>query len=233
MDFDYKKVVFQCFNYLDLSVFDIDKVENIKNLEDCIKYYERETISEFKCEKCEGEIMMKNTIYKLPQILIICFNRVYNNEHFNHLVEYPEYFYSNDYFSEKPKLLYPSNSKEENLYSLNGLIIHFGTANSGHKTSFCKNFFNNNWYFFNDSSRYLIDKNKIFKETFLLIYENKNYLCENIEDIKKVCDNNYTSSNYSIYDYEKNHKKKINKNKNRNNNYNYNNYENFEFLDCL
>ena len=207
---DYKKVVFQCFNYLDLSVFDIDKDKKIKNLEDCIKYYERETISEFKCEKCEGEIMMKNTIYKLPQILIICFNRVYNNEHLNHLVEYPEYFNSNDYFSEKPKLLYPSNSKEENLYSLNGLIIHFGSANSGHKTSFCKNFFNNNWYYFNDSSisfiNYITKSVLNRKDTFLLVYQNSsiNINSNDKKLIKNKCDkhckgkyiNNSISNNY-------------------------------------
>ena len=227
---EYKKVVFQCFNYLDLSVFDIDKNKKINNLEDCIKYYERETISEFKCENCEGEIIMKNTIYKLPQILIICFNRVYNNEHLNHLVKYPEYFNSNNYFCEKPKLLYPSYSKEENLYSLNGLIIHFGSANSGHKTSFCKNFFNNNWYYFNDSSVYFINNNnKIFdnKEAFLLVYEKSNYLCKNIEDIKKVCDNNSIINNYSTNFYKNNrNKKKNNKNKYKNNYYGNNNYYN-------
>ncbi len=192
---EYKKVVFQCFNYLDLSVFDIDKDKKINNLEDCIKYYEKETISQFKCEKCGGEIIMKNIIYKLPKILIICFNRVYNYEHLNHLVKYPEYFNSNDYFSEKPKLLFPSNSKEENIYSLNGLIIHYGSANSGHKISFCKNFFNNNWYEFNDNSKYYIKcKNEILnlQHAFLLVYEiNQNEFYNNLDEIKKKCDANY------------------------------------------
>ena len=194
---EYKKIIFQCFNYLDLSVFDIDNNSKINNLEDCIKYYEKETISQFKCEKCGGEIIMKNIIYKLPKILIICFNRVYNNEHLNHLVEYPEYFNPNDYyFSENPKLLFPSNTKEENLYSLNGLIIHYGSANSGHKISFCKNFFNNNWYEFNDSSICLIDciKNDILnlKHAFLLVYEiNENEFYNNLDEIKKKCDANY------------------------------------------
>jgi ubiquitin C-terminal hydrolase len=209
---NYKKVVFQCFNYLDLSVFDIDNNSKINNLEDCIKYYEKETISQFKCEKCGGEIIMKNIIYKLPKILIICFNRVYNNEHLNHLVEYPEYFNSNDYFSEKPKLLFPSNSKEENLYSLNGLIIHFGSANSGHKTSFCKNFFYDNWYYFNDSSRYsinIITKDVLNrKDAFLLVYQNSSIdiKLNDKKSIKYKCDNNCKNkfinkyiSNYFIF----------------------------------
>ncbi len=159
---------------------------------------------------------MKNIIYKLPKILIICFNRVYNNEHLNHLVEYPEYFNSNDYFSEKPKLLFPSNSKEENLYSLNGLIIHYGSANSGHKISFCKNFFNNNWYEFNDNSKYYIKyQNEILnlKHAFLLVYEiNQNKLYNNLEEIKKKCDKNY-NNNFSYLSYNnikyKKKKKKI------------------------
>jgi hypothetical protein len=206
---DYKKIVFQCFNYLDLSVFDIDKNKKINNLEDCIKYYEKETISQFKCEKCGGEIIMKNIIYKLPKILIICFNRVYNNEHLNHLVKYPEYFNPNDYFSEKPKLLFPSNSKEENLYSLNGLIIHFGSANSGHKTSFCKNFFNDNWFYFNDSSKYsikFITKDVLNrKDAFLLVYQNSSIDINSNDKklIKKKCDNNCKNKfiNKSIPNY--------------------------------
>ena len=211
---EYNKVVFQCFNYLDLSVFDIDNNTKINNLEDCIKYYEREIKSEFKCEKCGGEIIMKNIIYKLPKILIICFNRVYNNEHLNHLVEYPEYFNPNNYFSEKPKTLF--NTKEENLYSLNGLIIHFGSANSGHKTSLCKNFFNDNWYYFNDNSKYYIKNQKEIlnlKHAFLLVYEINQNKLDNIEDIKKVCDKNY-NNNFS-YMFQ-NNIKIIKKNKNYN-----------------
>jgi len=206
---EYKKVVFQCFNYLDLSVFDIDKNKIINNLEDCIKYYEREIKSEFKCEKCGGEIIMKNIIYKLPKILIICFNRVFNYEHLNHLVKYPEYFNPNNYFSEKPKTLFPSNTKEENLYSLNGLIIHFGLANSGHKTSFCKNFFNDNWFYFNDSSKYsikFITKDVLNrKDAFLLVYQNSSIDINSIDkkSIKKKCDINCKNKfiNKSIPNY--------------------------------
>jgi len=225
---DYKKVVFQCFNYLDLSVFDIDKNKKINNLEDCIKYYEREIKSEFKCEKCGGEIIMKNIIYKLPKILIICFNRVYNNEHLNHLVKYPEKFNPIDYFSEKPKLLFPSNTKEENLYSLNGLIIHYGTAYSGHKISFCKNFFNDNWYEFNDNSIYSINyiKNEILnlKHAFLLVYEiNQKELYNNLEEIKTKCDDNYTNINYKNLI---NINKKIKRKKKYNNNNIINNKKN-------
>ena len=68
-----------------------------------------------------------------------------------------------------------SQTDNNNYYSLNGIIIHYGTANSGHKTAFCKNFFNNNWYYFNDSSKYKIDfitKDILDrKDTFLLVYQ--------------------------------------------------------------
>jgi ubiquitin C-terminal hydrolase len=202
---DYKKIVFQCFNYLDISVIDIDKRKKINNLEDCIKYYEKETKSEYKCDECkEGEIIMKNTIYKLPKILIFSFNRVYNEYHLNHTIDYPECFNSNDYFEEKPNLLFKSNLSQQNQYSLNGIIIHYGSADSGHKTAFCKNFFNNNWYFFNDSFKYLInDKNEILneKDAFLLIYQNeKECYPINKENLKSICDKN-RCENDVIYNY--------------------------------
>ena len=185
----YKKIVFQCFNYLDMSIFDIEKNKNIKSLDECIKYYERETKSEFKCQ-CGSEIKMKNTIYKLPKVLIISFNRIYNKRYFNHLVEYPEFINSDNYFQEKPKLLYNSidNSYLNNNYLLSGIILHCGSANSGHKTAFCKNFFNENWYYFDDSQKYKIetkDFDKMIKnreDAFLLLYEIKQYEQKDIEN---------------------------------------------------
>ena len=186
---NYENITFQCFNYLDLSIYDIINKKKIPNLKECIKYYEREILSEYKCEKCGNNILIKNTIYKLPKILIINFNRIYDKYHLNYLVEYPEYFNSDLYFSEKPKLLNNSLTSESTNYSLNGIIIHYGTSYSGHKTALCNNFFNNKWYYFNDSSKYKIDYltrdilNR--KDAFILVYQNKSIECKD-NDIKMI-----------------------------------------------
>ena len=190
----YKKIVFQSFNYLDMSIFDIEQNKKINNLKECIKYYERETISEFKCQ-CGSEIKMKNTIYKLPKVLIINFNRVYNQYHLNHLVEYPEFIYSDD-FKEKPTLLNNSDLNNQKEYSLNGIIIHYGSADSGHKIAFCKNFFIDNWLYFDDTKKYKIKYvtkdilNR--KDAFLLIYQNSSIEINDSEkaSIKKIFKNN-------------------------------------------
>ena len=171
---DYENISFQCFNYLDLSVYDIIKKEKLKDLKACINYYEGKQHRNINVRYYE--IKMKTTIYKLPKILIINFNRVYDKYHLNYLVEYPEYFDINEYFEEKPNLIDNSFIDNKKYYSLNGVIIHYGTANSGHKTAFCKNFFNDNWYFFNDSSKFkinyltkdILDR----KDAFILVYQN-------------------------------------------------------------
>jgi ubiquitin C-terminal hydrolase len=204
---NYKNITFQCFNYLDLSLYDITENKKLNNLKECIKYYEREITSENKCEKCGNLIIMKNTIYKLPKILIINFNRVYNKYHLNYLVEYPEYFEIDKYFEEKPKLINISKTDNNNYYSLNGIIIHYGTANSGHKTAFCKNFFNDNWYYFNDTSKYkinfitkdILDR----KDTFLLVYQHSSIditdeSIKNIKDKLKVDISPQNKKNYFI-----------------------------------
>jgi len=202
---DYNSITFQCFNYLDLSIYNIINKKKITNLEECIKYYEREIISEFKCEKCGSTILMKNTIYKLPKILIINFNRVYDNYHLNYLVKYPEYFNTDKYFSEKPKFINNSLTSESNYYSLNGIIIHYGNSYSGHKTAFCKNFFNDKWYYFNDSSKYKIDylTRDILdrKDAFMLIYQTSSIDIKE-DDIKMIKEN--INSQYEIKQFNPN-----------------------------
>ena len=150
------------------------KIFYFKDLKACINYYEGKQHRNINVRYYE--IKMKTTIYKLPKILIINFNRVYDKYHLNYLVEYPEYFDINEYFEEKPNLIDNSFIDNKKYYSLNGVIIHYGTANSGHKTAFCKNFFNDNWYFFNDSSKFkinyltkdILDR----KDAFILVYQN-------------------------------------------------------------
>jgi hypothetical protein len=88
-------------------------------------------------------------------------------------------------------------------------------VNFGHKISFCKNFFNNNWYEFNDNSKYYIKyQNEILnlKPAFLLVYEINQNKLDNIEGIKKVCDKNY-SNNFSYLFYNNIKNKKRNKKK--------------------
>ena len=203
---DYKNIIFQCFNYLDLSVYDIEKKYYIKNLKECINYYEREKKSKSKCEKCGDEITMKNTIYKLPKILMINFNRVYNNYHLNNLVEYPEYFEPDSYFEEKPKFIDNSNLYDKNYYSLNGIIMHYGNANSGHKTALCKNFFNDQWYYFDDNISTPDNQFMDQKEAFILIYQSDkdysslNYLA-NFCDTKAEIFKPNKSIKYFFYEY--------------------------------
>ena len=117
----------------------------------------------------------------------------------NHTIDYPECFNSNDYFEEKPNLLFKSNLSQQNQYFLNGIIIHYGSADSGHKTAFCKNFFDDNWYYFNDTSKYsmkFITKDILNrKDAFILIYQNSSIEINSKEKklIKEICDKNIKS----------------------------------------
>ena len=75
------------------------------------------------------------------------------------------------------------------LYELVGVINHIGTQYGGHNYSYCKNFFIDQWYEYNDDKIYPIDEENICtKFGFLLFYELKNDTekSNKREQIKKI-----------------------------------------------
>jgi len=67
------------------------------------------------------------------------------------------------------------NGNQKVLYDLVGVIKHHGGLNSGHYTSYAKNFNDNQWYDFNDEKVTKVDdlNELITSSAYVLFYKRK------------------------------------------------------------
>jgi len=148
---------FQCLFYI---IFPLEEIRKAKSQQygmnlDCVdlmdgfNYYKRESLmtgeNQISCNFCglRCSATQSNSLYSLPDILIINLNRGRGNI-YNVKIQIPEYIdLSNQVESKVDK---------NNNYKLICLITHFGpNGTSGHFISFCFVQGKNKWYKFNDS----------------------------------------------------------------------------------
>ena len=148
-----------------------------------------------KCEK-KVSCRRRTCLKKLPNIMTICLKRFeydYQNEQhskINDKVEFPMEIKMDKYtdkFLERADLIkemeqmnwsyedlpedkkrihdfkYPEQYYD---YSLRGVVVHMGEANSGHYYSYIKDTRTNNWYEFNDTSVTPFDPNNMAEKAF-------------------------------------------------------------------
>ena len=162
---NYSQVSFQSFNMLDLPL--LDEKNKFKSLEQCLNCYlitkDQKGIPGFDCSNCKKNLLSYLThIIKLPQILIINLKRVGEKYIYCHEIEIP--------FTLKTNLIDKLN-KINKTYELIGFINHYGNEVDGHNISYSKNYFDNKWYYFNDTT---VQEVKGFPSTdkaFLLFYQ--------------------------------------------------------------
>jgi ubiquitin C-terminal hydrolase len=172
-------------------------------LEDCLdKFISEEKIEDYNCEKCNKKItnIKKVLIDKLPNILIIHLQRIsFNYETF--LMEK-----INDDITFEPKLnikkfTVDKNNKdvdtEKYEYEYIGVIVHSGTAQSGHYYSIIQTNVENKIYKFNDTSvteisydnlqrEFISNNNRDFSPSpYMLLFQKKikNPVIVNIREI--------------------------------------------------
>ena len=204
---------FQFYNILDLPII-TENGSQIKSLSEAIKNFEREKYN--KC-RCGYYAKTKTVIYTLPEILIIHLQRSNFTEHSEHYVSFKHEITFDE------KLLSEFNIKYKDYnYELVGVINHYGSQYGGHNFSYCKNFFDNKWYEYNDEDVIPLKESLICtKYGFLLFYQLKNNSEEKYEKIKEIVEiieenkveNNYESAdgyygsdlshsyNYAYYGY--------------------------------
>ena len=238
----YTDVTYQPFSLITLDLTTEDKKE-IRDLYQLIAYSEREKNSGMLCE-C-GNYLIERTIFgRIPPILVFKFERSVNGKHINHKIDYPSELSMKNYTN--GFLDVNENKKNPNLkFNLVGVMLHSGSAYGGHKTSCTKNFIDNKWYYFNDtSSNEIFEKNALnIKEAFMLIYisesfnisQNRINAIINIAEKKATICNyqyekyQYQNDNYHNYGNSQNYYKENNnvqyKNFNYNKNPNINNYD--------
>ena len=162
---NFSQVSFQSFNMLDLPL--LDEKNKFKSLEQCLNCYlitkDQKGIPGFDCSNCKKNLLSYLThIIKLPQILIINLKRVGEKYIYCHEIEIP--------FTLRTNLIDKLN-KINKIYELIGFIKHYGNEIDGHNIAYSKNYFDNKWYYFNDTT---VREEKGLPSTdkaFLLFYQ--------------------------------------------------------------
>ena len=126
---------------------------------------------------------LETKIHIFPKILIINFARTDGSQHINHPVKFPEDLNVNEIIS---------NSKENKIFKLFGIINHEGGSDFGHNFSYCENIFGGQWFEFNDNSVSPVCLKEILKnisgKEFILFYRDSTIQINNkeLENIKKI-----------------------------------------------
>ena len=168
----HKKIQSVCsYKYLNLDIVDLKNHQKINKLEDCFKNYINDNYSDendqIYCSKCRRKVkgISKIKIVDFPEILVINLSRVNENKYYDHYVDYPINL-------DLSKYIYGNKPNYSTKYTLKSIIQHYGNDKGGHKIAICKNFSNNRWYNFSDSSVNEIDETKIFSyKSHMFFYE--------------------------------------------------------------
>lgn len=156
---------FDIFSSISLPIPD----EN-SNLEECFNLFtETQTNKDWICPKCnEKDSTNKISFWKYPEILIIHLKRFRfdrSSKKVDSLIDFPiTNFNLSGYLS--------SNTlNTRSCFKLYSTINHYGSTNGGHYTSYCQNT-DQNWYVFDDSKVYQLDKEKIVTPNcYILFYQ--------------------------------------------------------------
>ena len=180
------------------SVFLSLEVKNMKNLNDSLdKYITEEHIDGYECDGCKKKcrISKRNILASLPNVLIIHLQRIFynweidHNEKINSRLEFSKKINLKNYTIEN--ILKDKENKGDDIYFrsdeyynyyLVGVVVHVGSADSGHYYSYINtirdgngniSYFNSNddnvnssWLEFNDSSISKFDISRLEEETF-------------------------------------------------------------------
>ena len=158
---------------------------NTDSLESLLEnFYKIEILSDdnkWLCPKCKTtqNAIKKITTITLPKILIFHLKRFNKNNKLNDKINFPLYNLDmNNYITFK------DNKINNYSYDLVCIINHMGSLNGGHYTAFCKNYYKNKWFCFNDETVYEINENDVNSENaYVLFYQLKDIDNINLEDI--------------------------------------------------
>ncbi len=156
-------------NHDPIQVISLEIPSDSNSLYDCFKHYTQKVVldeeNKWNCDKCKERVRVhkKTILFKTSDILIILLKRYSNYKKINRFLTYPMNLNLKEFNKNY-------GTHKSNIYSLNGMCIHSGGFNGGHYYAVCKNFLDNQWYEYNDSSVTPIQKEKVFKYTPYLFF---------------------------------------------------------------
>ena len=203
-EIDYKSIKEENFFFLQLDI------ENNHSLEECLENF-------FKNEELKGDNKYQyiddfgnksfydaNKFYKFkktPNILFIqlkrfqydsktlSFNKKNNRISFKEEIDLTNYINENNNNSKNKR---SKKAKEKELYTLYCILVHSGSVESGHYFCFVKDFQNNCYIKFNDTSVSLAEEREVFNDIFggeIIEYVIKNTSKKKYEPKYEVIDN--------------------------------------------
>ncbi|KAI1492443.1 hypothetical protein F5X96DRAFT_626311 [Biscogniauxia mediterranea] len=148
------------------------------SLEECLDEFEREEIlSEqdmWYCPRCKEHrrASKKFDLWKTPDILIIHLKRFsssgFRRDKLEALVDFPT-----ENLDITKRVLEREEGKEE-VYDLIGVDCHYGGLGGGHYTAYAKNFVDDQWYSYNDSTVTKTSSDRIVDSSaYLLFYRRR------------------------------------------------------------
>ncbi|MCQ2815956.1 MAG: hypothetical protein MJ252_01700 [archaeon] len=172
------------------------QVKNMKNLnESLLKQIAEERIEGYECEGCKKKVTIskRNILSSLPNVLIIHLQRIFYNFEYDHNEKINSYLEFPRHLNLKPFTLEEiSNKEEENddiyyrsdayyNYYLVGVVIHMGSADSGHYYSYINTIRGGQ----GDIADY--DENDRRMDNYWLEYNDSNISKFNIEKLNDEC----------------------------------------------
>ncbi|KAG8276712.1 ubiquitin carboxyl-terminal hydrolase 2-like [Homalodisca vitripennis] len=146
-------------------------------LSQCLDHFTKEETLEGNekptCARCKSKqtCVKKISIQKFPQILVIHLKRFSGNTRkVDTEVEFP--------VSGLDLAPYSAEKRQVNssVYSLYGVVIHFGSCFYGHYTAYCKHPYCAGWHIFNDSQVHSVHPNAT-TDPYILFYESNSPTC--------------------------------------------------------
>ena len=177
-EINYKSKKEENFFFLQLDI------ENNNSLEECLEYFfKSEELSgdnkyqyiDFQGNKAFYDAIKYYKFKKIPNILFIQLKRFQYDSQINtfnknnHGISFKEEIDLINYLDNggnKSKKRSKKKNKEKEEYILYCVLVHSGSAESGHYFCFVKDFIKNYYIKFNDTSVYLADKKEVFNHIF-------------------------------------------------------------------
>ncbi|PNH37358.1 hypothetical protein VD0004_g9428 [Verticillium dahliae] len=162
-------------------------------LEECLDEFEKaEILSEqdtWYCPRCKEHrrASKKFDLWKTPDILVVHLKRFsssgYRRDKLDVLVDFPI-----EGLDLRTRVLHQEDGKEE-VYDLCAVDEHFGGLGGGHYTAWAKNFVDNQWYHFNDTS---VSAGKaessVTKAAYLLFYRRRSTVPLGGPRFREICE---------------------------------------------
>ncbi|KAG6547147.1 hypothetical protein Mapa_011399 [Marchantia paleacea] len=149
-------------------------------LQDCLSAFvapeQLEGSNKYYCPSCKAPrtSIKKLTLYRLPPVLVLHIKRFFKSDRYSYQKDDTPVYYPLKGLDFTDFLSSRRDGRQGVIYDLYGVCCHMGSLGGGHYTAQCKNWENDVWYCFNDSSvSPLQDSAVLSSSAYILFYQHR------------------------------------------------------------